>query len=476
MDQCILVFRCQLIFLFLILLFSSCEQSNSYIDTPLEFSEDTIHFDTVFTSIGSTSRELRVINREKSKLTIDEIYLSGGWTSSFRLNIDGEPVYRKEGITLYPKDSIFIFVDVNIDPTNESTPVAVMDSIIFRISGLTMQVQLLAWGQDIYLLNNEIIKTETWNKSKPYLIYGNVTVDAMETLTIEQGAKVYFHKNASFIIAGNLKVNGAFGSPVLFASDRLEKEYMDIPGQWRGIYIMGSGNGNEINYSIIRNSIFGLTIGGSSSTGAHPELKLLNTELLHSTVSGLSAVNSRVEAANCIFSHCGQYCIYLASGGDYSFTHCTVSNLWDYGFRMTPAVSITEKSVGPAGSTSLLNVDLNNSVVYGDLKSEVEITPLAKSFTGDYYFDHCLLKLDTINSVFWTGEKFPGAVINKDPLFIDPLNYDFRPDTLSPLIDQGSDLYKAAFPLDIRNVSRISDSKPDIGAYERVKGEKKEIR
>jgi len=462
--------------LFLVLLLLSCEKNNIYIEPPLWFSEDTIHFDTVFTTIGSTSRELRVKNPGKDKLTIDEIFLSGGENSPFRLNIDGAPVCRLDEITLNPGDSIFIFVDVNIDPTSDNNPVAVMDSIIFRVSGLIMQVQLLAWGQDIYLLNNTLIETETWNGPKPYLIYGDVIVDTSETLTIQKGVKVYFHKDASLTVAGNLKVNGVFGTPVLFASDRLEEDYLDVPGQWRGIYFLKTSISNEINFAVIRNSIFGITVGEPASGGTATGLKLFNTDISHSAISALSAVNSAIEAANCIFSHCGRHCIYLASGGNYSFTHCTLSNLWDYGFRLTAALSVTERSIGPAGSTGKLSLDLNNSVVYGDLKSEVDIIPLSNSITGDYLFDHCLLKLDTVNSVFWTKQWFPETIINKDPGFIDPLIYDFRPDTLSPLINGGSDVYKAIFPLDIRNISRISDSKADIGAYERVQGEKRKTR
>lgn len=468
--------RCLVITLFLVLLFSSCEKTKIYIEPPLWFSEDTIYFDTVFTTIGSTSRELRVKNREKNKLTIDEIFLSGGQDSPFRLNIDGEPAYRKDGITLNPGDSIFLFVDVNIDPTNISNPVAVMDSIIFRSSGLVMQVQLLAWGQDIYLLNNTVIGTEIWNGRKPYLIYGDVIVDTSETLTIRKGVKVYFHKDASLTVAGNLKVNGVFGTPVLFASDRLEEDYIDVPGLWRGIYFLRTSNNNEINFAVIRNSIFGITVGEPASGGTVAGLKLFNTDISHSAISGLSAVNSEIEAANCIFSHCGRHCVYLASGGHYSFTHCTLSNLWDYGFRLTSAVSVTERSITPGGSTGKLSFDLNNSVVYGDLRSEVDIIPLSNSIKGDYIFDHCLLKLDTVNSVFWSKQRFPGTLINKDPKFIDPLNYDFRPDTLSPLINGGSDVYKVIFPLDYRNVSRMSDSKADIGAYERVPGEKSKTR
>jgi hypothetical protein len=49
--------------------------------------------------------------------------------------------------------------------------------------------------------------------------------------------------------------------------------------------------------------------------------------------------------------------------------------------------------------------------------------------------------------------------------------YDFRPDTLSPLIDNGNSLYISTYPYDFRGVSRSIDGNPDIGAYERVIGE-----
>jgi hypothetical protein len=470
------MFRFLLIVLVPVLLFLSCEKNNTFIDTPLDFSLDTIHFDTVFTTIGSTSRELRVKNLTNSKLAIDEIYLAGGQNSFYRLNIDGEPGYIKKGLTIYPGDSLYIFVDVIIDPTNQNNPVAVTDSIIFIASGKTMQVQLIAWGQDVNLINNGELKTQTWDNSKPYVIYGRASVGMGEVLTINPGAKVYFHRKGSIYISGTLKVNGIYGSQVVFASDRLEKEYFDVPGQWDGLFFSGSSSGNVIDNAIIRNSIFGLTLNKTGTGNTDTGLLLLNSDISHSTVTALTAVNSTIVAANCIFSHCGKFCIYLASGGNYSFTHCTVSNLWDYGFRLSPAVSINEGALDPFTLTAILDFNLLNSVVYGDLKSEVEILPVAGSFSGNYLFDHCLLKLDTLNSVFWSPEIFPGAIINRDPLFIDPGNYDFRPDTLSPLLNAGSDLYKTKYPLDIRQVSRIDDAKADIGAYERVAGEKRKER
>ena len=99
--------------------------------------------------------------------------------------------------------------------------------------------------------------------------------------------------------------------------------------------------------------------------------------------------------------------------------------------------------------------------------------PVSKSFTGNYFFDHCLIKLDTVNSVFWTKDRFPDVQVNKNPKFIDYINWDYRPDTLSPMINKGNPIFLVDFPVDIRGASRISDGLPDAGAYERITGEHK---
>jgi len=55
------------------------------------FSSDTVMFDTIFTSIGSATRNFRVINPYDTDLTIDLIKLAGGEDSKFRININGIP-------------------------------------------------------------------------------------------------------------------------------------------------------------------------------------------------------------------------------------------------------------------------------------------------------------------------------------------------------------------------------------------------
>jgi hypothetical protein len=451
----------------------SCEKSGSDSRPPLSFSADTIYFDTVFATTGSVTKELRVKNSLSEKLTIDEISLAGGINSQFRLNIDGEPAVSVTNVELERGDSVYIFVDVFVDPANIDSPVAITDSIMFRVAGEEMKVQLLAWGQDIFLVEKKIIKSETWGNSRPYVIYGNVTVDTLETLTIEAGARIYFHKNASLTMAGNIIALGTIGSPVLMASDRTEEIYEDVPGMWSGLFILNTSNGNRINNTIIRNSINGIHIGEVSGSGSLPDLKLFNSEIYHSTVSALAIINCNVEAVNSVFSHCGKFCISIRAGGNYSFTHCTVFNIWDWGYRLTPSLYVSEKPVVTGGTTNQLYLDVNNSVIYGDISSEILIIQGSKSLKGNYFFDHCLIKLDTINSGFWNREWFPGVQVNKDPKFIDHFNWDFRPDTLSPLIDKGDPLYMVEFPVDIRGVSRLTDGLPDGGAYERVPGEHK---
>ncbi|HOU30208.1 MAG TPA: choice-of-anchor Q domain-containing protein, partial [Bacteroidales bacterium] len=86
---------------------------------------------------------------------------------------------------------------------------------------------------------------------------------------------------------------------------------------------------------------------------------------------------------------------------------------------------------------------------------------------------HCLIKLDTISSNFWKTGRFTDNLVNKNPRFIDENAYDFRPDTLSPLINTGNKQVVNIYNEDYRGTTRLTDGLPDIGAFERIPGEKK---
>ena len=93
----------------------------------LEFSADTVLFDTVFTSLGSATHELMIYNRHKDDLKISSIRLIGGDNSPFRLNVDGENSTEIYDKIIPAEDSLFSFLRVTINPNDLNTPFILED-------------------------------------------------------------------------------------------------------------------------------------------------------------------------------------------------------------------------------------------------------------------------------------------------------------------------------------------------------------
>ncbi|HPR30838.1 MAG TPA: hypothetical protein PLK12_02030 [Prolixibacteraceae bacterium] len=222
----------------------ACEEDNLFAPegAVLTFSTDTIQFDTIFTSIGSATQSFRVINPYSQRLKISSIRLAGGDQSFYRLNIDGEPVNEVSDVELLPFDSIYIFVEVTIDPNGVNQPLIVQDSVLFQVGDQWQDVDLLAWGQDFHLIKQEFLTTQTWTRDKPYLVYDYAVVDSGAVLTLEPGTRVFFHDTAGFYVLGNIQALGTFGEPILFSGDRLEELYSDVPDQWYGILLFPNEN------------------------------------------------------------------------------------------------------------------------------------------------------------------------------------------------------------------------------------------
>ena len=94
----------------------SCEKEN-YVgenEVKLEFSVDTVAFDTLFTTIGSTTRQVKVYNRSNRDVVIGSITLADGRQSPFRLNVDGDTSMVARNVEIMAGDSIFIFIQANL--------------------------------------------------------------------------------------------------------------------------------------------------------------------------------------------------------------------------------------------------------------------------------------------------------------------------------------------------------------------------
>ena len=145
-----------------ILSFASCRKPVNFSDDKslkVSFSLDTITFDTVFTTLGSSTRHLMVYNNNDENLKISSIRLQNGNQSQFAINVDGEAGYDFSDIEIYAKDSIYIFIRVTINPNDQNTPFFVEEKLLFETNGNEQEVSLTAFGQNAnYIIADQYIK------------------------------------------------------------------------------------------------------------------------------------------------------------------------------------------------------------------------------------------------------------------------------------------------------------------------------
>ena len=111
----------------------------------LRFSADTVLFDTVFTTIGSTTRRFRVFNDSKNAVNIGRIGLGRGPNSPYQIVVNGKEGFEFADERLLGEDSMVILVEVNIDPGGQDLPFIVKDSVVFETNGNFQDVKLVGF-------------------------------------------------------------------------------------------------------------------------------------------------------------------------------------------------------------------------------------------------------------------------------------------------------------------------------------------
>ena len=463
----------------------SCKKedfSNSDTNAILHFSTDTITFDTIFASIGSVTKILTVYNHNSFDIKCD-ISLRGSSAAHFRMNIDGISENSQSNIEISANDSIFIFLEVTIDPSSSSTPYILTDTLVFTTGTKKQDINIVAWGQDAYFHTantyGDIINgTDTtrfyyhlldcsvpWQDDKPHVIYGYAIINPGQTLTINEGCNIYLHKNSG-ILAGNpfseffggsIKINGVLGNEVTFQGDRLDPWYKDIPGQWDRIWLLPGSVDNEINYAIIKNGNIG--VHADTVYNSSPTVTISNTIIQNMSGIGILGQGANITAINTVISKCGQYAVACNIGGNYNFTHCTFANYWNYSNRNTPSILLNNYYEGNDGDIYVrdLTANFTNCIIEGSLSTEVSFQEQG-SGVFNYNFDHCFLKLDpTINTA---NSNYENVIISQSVKFEDAYEGNFHLQENSSAIDAG------------KNIGNFNDiegnprNNPDIGAYE----------
>jgi hypothetical protein len=485
-------FLCALI----LLVFSSCRKdfSAELSSGKLTFSKDTVYLDTVFTNIGSSTYHLKVYNKSNKNISVPFIGLGKGENSFYRLNVDGVPGKIFENVEILAKDSLFIFIETTIDYSRVTNPIYT-DEIIFDSGENLQEVKLVTLVKDTHFLfpskdangfietisigkttNGEDLKVNgfylqentTFTDEKPYVIYGYCAVPANKTLTIEAGAKIYFHANSGLIVSKNatLTISGELNNKVFMEGDRLEPQFSNIPGQWGTIWLRAGSKNNSIKNTIIKNASAGI-ISDSIGNNSTPTLIIKNSQIYNSSNFGILGRETNIYGENLVINNSGQSSLACTIGGTYNFVHSTFTNYWNNSFRQYSSVLINnfftynKNNAQVVEKRNLHAANFTNCIIDGNSNIELVIEK-AEGTVFNYSFKNNLIRFKDPNDPI----HYIDNLFNGNPYFKSPLKNELMIGQNSEAIKKGNEQGRILAPNDILGVTRSIPA--DIGAYQHV--------
>lgn len=456
---------------------SSCMKDESFSDEPgmlLSFSADTVSFDTVFTSIGSATQELIVYNDNDKGVRLTSVRLASGGNSGFRVNVDGLYGTQFADVEIGHEDSIFVFVEVTVNPQKSDSPVLISDSLLFTLpGGVTQRIILEAYGQDVIVMRGEHFRNDTVLSSKrPYLIYDSLVVDSNTTLSIEPGATLYFHDKAGLDVHGTLKAKGTLEKPITFRGDRLDKllwylPYDQVDALWNGIHIFGGSTDNELEFCDIHSGCFGIRVDGTADSQS---LTLMNSVVHNVAGHGLDLNYCAAMVGNSQITNSMGNCVNV-TGGVVNFCFSTIAQFypWSECGHALYFTNIKNDTIYP-----LHELAFRNCIVTGYEDDEIFGTRVENNDADfNYFFANSLVLTDS-NAV--DMERFVDCVFESDTAFSKKHNFrrltipnkdyscDFRLDSISKARGIG-EYISDQYALDRNGIARPNEH-PDAGCYQ----------
>ena len=453
----------------------------------LGFSVDTVAFDTLFTDVSSATQAFLIRNHNKENLSIAHAAVAGGEDSPYRVNIDGLAGTTFADLVIRGGDSMYVFVEVTIDPRGQDEPFEVLDSLQFTLeSGVTQQVIFTASGQDATVLRGGVVNVDTrLTAHRPYLIYDSLRVEEGSTLYLEPGTRLFFADRVEMKVYGRVEAVGTADSLVVFRGARTDRMFDYLPydrlsAQWGGITLYESSNGNVFDYCDIHSGTYGLR---AKSTGMEEnKMVMLNSQIHNVDEDALQLTLCKGSFANSLFTNAGGHCVNIL-GGQMDFLHCTIANFFPWKSERGEAVSIANYVEAENKVYPLLGVNFANSIVTGSKDKELVSVVVAKTDTADwsesaqYFFAHSVINSwqdarepDTLHFAHIVWEHKDSMAYGRSNFrTIDHENfiYDFHLDSLSVARGMGSDEYLHLLPYDkdggLRQVGGI-----DVGCYQYV--------
>lgn len=473
----------------------SCDDYDTWTTSPsarLNFSRDTVRFDTVITGQGSPTQTLLVKNANKEGLRIVHVALGQGSASLFRVNVDGQ--YLAGGVggdfEVRAQDSIYVRAEVSLPKADEDTVRTFEETLTFTLeSGVKQEVTLVAKGLNVILLQGQIIRRDTTLQTlRPFLVRDSLVVAPGATLTLAAGTTLMFHGGVSLVVRGRLKAEGTMRQPVTLRGDRVDRlfpnlPYDNTPNRWGGVHFTQESYGNELVQCDIHSGDYGIRCDSSAMDIA--KLRVENCVIHNVAGPAVHLTNCQTEFVGTQISNSLEDCVYIL-GGDHRFTHCTIVQFYPWVADRGHALFLTNEN-GLYGYP-IRRADFMNCVVTGYAEDVIMgALDAKKRYAAEYLFTHSLLRTTEPSAA--EAERFlvirydqqdtknPEKITGQHHFrLFDTTNfrYDFVPDSLSPIRSLADAAVAAQCPFDRHGASRLADGAPDAGAYEWKSGKLKE--
>jgi hypothetical protein len=445
------------------------------------FSQDTVKFDTLISTIASPTKTLYVFNKNADGVRVSNIRLQKGSESLFRVNVDGEYLAGGSGndYLIRKNDSIIVRLEVTMPESGSSDTISYSDELIFSLeNGAQQRVFLTAGSVDAYIIHGMLIDSDsTLTADKPYLIYDSLVVAKGATFNLLPGTTLLMHDSTAVDIYGRINARGTIKKPVVFRGARTDRMfdylfYDNTPSRWKGINIhTGSYNNSFVNVDL-HSGRWGVRVDSTSLDKL--ALTMQNCIIHNVGGEGLWLNNCSAEILNSQISNTLGHCVNIF-GGAYTFCHCTIAQYYPLSYERGHALFLTNINENNVHH-ELKYIKVLNSVITG-YAEDVMFGELSKDYadSGNFIFANCFLRtVVKDDDAHYVDCKFD----NKEMVLQGEKNfkvfdthkfvYDFTPDSLSVIRNMGDPLLMNGLLFDRLGRNRSSDDAPDAGCYEYI--------
>ena len=474
------------LFLSLAVALMACNDDDSFSVSPsnlLTFSEDTIRFDTLFSTVPTATRTFWVYNKSGDGIRCSSVRLERGNQVGFRVNVDGIYLgqangYQSSEIEVRNNDSIRVFVELTTPNNGQEKPLFVEDNLLFVLeSGALQKVNLNghSWDADI---REEIVVDDyqVLASEKPLVVRKGIQVKESGVLVIEAGTKVYFHENAGSLVDGQLMCKGTPEKNVVLRGDRLDNMFDYLPydrvsGQWKGIHFSENSYSNVLEYTDIHSATDAIVC---DSSHLYKFKLMLDGCIIHNCRgTGITAFSSQIYVKNTQVSNTLKDCVALY-GGITNIIHCTLAQFYPFDAQRGAALLFSNHYLDK--DYQLEHLYCANSLITGYADDVLMGSRGGDGVAFNYNFDHCIIRtpemtegLERMKNIVWEepSDTISFGMKHFKEVDTEKLRYDFELAAVSAAINAGGTL-DASHVQQVDRMGRRRDEKPDVGCYEYV--------